>query len=203
MEATVPLVERKRREGAKELADVAIGLFDRDGFEATTVEAIAAEAGVSARTFYRYFGTKEDVVFHDVPDLIERLGQLLDGHLAEGTDLWTSVSESVMDLLRRVDDPEHGSPVRPLELWLREPALRARYMQHLAAAERVIVESIARHRGTDPGTDDLAHQMAIAAIGAYRTVITTHGATSAPPQLAKHLADLLETFGRGLAAGEN
>ena len=198
MEASVSLVERKRREAAAELVDIAIGRFDRDGFEATTVEAIAAEAGVSARTFYRYFGTKEEVVFHEVPASIERLGELLDGHLAEGMELWPAVSEAVMDLLQRVNDPRPGPPLRPIELWLREPALRARYMQHLAAAEGVIVASISRHRGTDPDRDDLAHQMAIAAIGAYRTVLTTHSGTSTPPELAQHLGDLLGTFGRGL-----
>jgi TetR/AcrR family transcriptional regulator, regulator of mycofactocin system len=198
MEATASLVERKRREAAEELVQKAIELFDRDGFEATTVEAIAEEVGCSPRTFYRYFGTKEDVVFYDVPASIERLGELLDGHLAEGMGLWPAVSEATMDLLRRVNDPRQGQPVRPIELWLREPALRARYMQHLAAAEGVIVESIARHRGTDPDTDDLAHQMGIAAIGAYRTVVTTHGPDGGSNELAKELRTLLERYGRGL-----
>jgi AcrR family transcriptional regulator len=198
MEAAVPLLERKRREAAEELVQTAIKLFDRDGFEATTVEAIAAEAGCSGRTFYRYFGTKEDVVFHEVPALIDRLGDLVERHLADGAGLWSAVSEAVMDLLERVDDPEHGSPVRPMELWMREPALRARYMQHLSAAEGVIVERISRHRRTDPDTDDLAHQIAIAAIGAYRTVITTHGPSATSPELARKLRALLKRYGRGL-----
>jgi AcrR family transcriptional regulator len=198
MEAATSLIERKRQEAADELVQKAIELFDRDGFEATTVEAIAAEVGCSGRTFYRYFGTKEDVVFYEVPALISRLGELVDRHLAEGMDPWAAVSEATMDLLTRVNDPEHGSPVRPMKLWLREPALRARYMQHLAAAERVIVETVARHRGTDPEKDDLAHQLAIAAIGAYRTVITTHGADGNPRELAKELRTLLKRYGRGL-----
>jgi AcrR family transcriptional regulator len=198
MEANVSLLERKRREAADELVQTAMGLFDRDGFEGTTVESIAAEAGCSARTFYRYFGTKEDVVFHDVPALIDRLGELTDRHLTDGAGLWSATSDAVIDLLSRVDDPEHGSPIRPMELWLREPALRARYMQHLTAAERVIVESICRHRGTDPDTDDLAHQIAIAAIGAYRTVITTHGASTTSRELTRKLRALLKRYGRGL-----
>ena len=46
------------------LIDAALELFARDGFEATHSDRIAERAGVSPRTFFRYFPTKESVVFH-------------------------------------------------------------------------------------------------------------------------------------------
>ncbi len=46
------------------LIDAALALFSRDGFDATTTDQISQAAGVSPRTFFRYFPTKESVVFH-------------------------------------------------------------------------------------------------------------------------------------------
>lgn len=195
MEAT--LIERKRREAVEELVATAIELFDRDGFEATTVEAIAATAGCSPRTFYRYFGSKEDVLFHDVPDLIARLAAVLEGHLDRGLAPWTALSQAVVEILGRLDAAEEDVPVLRMELWLREPALRARYMQHLGMAESTIVETLSRHRHAGPERDDLAHLMAIGAIGAYRTTVTTHGAAGSSRRLTAHLESLLADLGRG------
>lgn len=45
-----------------EVSEVAFRLFAEQGFDETTVEQIAAEAGLSRTTFFRYFGTKEEVV---------------------------------------------------------------------------------------------------------------------------------------------
>lgn len=58
---------------ARALAEAAQRLFLARGFEATTVEDITAAAGVSRRTFFRYFPTKADVLWVESPAELERL----------------------------------------------------------------------------------------------------------------------------------
>ena len=57
------LRERKKKKTREALSQAALELFVKQGFEATTVEQIAERLEVSRRTFFRYFATKEEVVF--------------------------------------------------------------------------------------------------------------------------------------------
>jgi AcrR family transcriptional regulator len=55
--------ERKRRQTRQHVAETGLRLFLANGYEQTTLDAIAAEAGISRRTFFAYFKSKEDLLF--------------------------------------------------------------------------------------------------------------------------------------------
>ena len=59
------------------LREAALARFVRDGFDATSIADIAADAGVTTRTFYRYFATKDEVLFADYEDRLDWFGRAL------------------------------------------------------------------------------------------------------------------------------
>ena len=54
--------EQKRRQTLQRITDSALRLFAQNGYEATTLDAIAAAAGISRRTFFYYFKSKEEIL---------------------------------------------------------------------------------------------------------------------------------------------
>lgn len=62
-ETAPDLRERRRRETLAEISEAALALFERAGFDSTTVDDIAKASGVSVRTCFRYFPTKDSYVF--------------------------------------------------------------------------------------------------------------------------------------------
>src|SRR3954468_14662114 len=59
---TSTLWDRTRQLAAQEILQTALRLFTQQGYDETTIAQIAREAGVSQRTLFRYFGTKEDLI---------------------------------------------------------------------------------------------------------------------------------------------
>jgi AcrR family transcriptional regulator len=68
--------EHKKRT-RQALCEAALDLFSTQGYDATTTEQITERAGVSPRTFFRYFPTKESVVYNDETAWVQTFGQRL------------------------------------------------------------------------------------------------------------------------------
>jgi hypothetical protein len=138
-------------------------------------------------------------MFHDLPDVLEQLGEALDSYLADGLRPWAAVCELFVALIGRFEATDPQLPTQRINLWLNEPALRARYMAYVNQAEHVIADCLHRYRGTTPHEDDLPRLVAVAATGAYRVTIHTHTAGQPGRKLSKHLREALATMGDGLA----
>lgn len=117
------LRERTRQAVRAQLMEVAWDLFVQQGYDTTTVDEIAAAAGMSQRSFFRYFASKEDVVLVK----FEKVGTLLAEELAgrpAAEDAWTALRRSfdvIVDVAER--DPRYGLVL--LRITGQSPALRA------------------------------------------------------------------------------
>lgn len=123
------LRERKKRRTRSALVDAALELFERKGFEATTVEEIAAAADVSPRTFFRYFPAKEGVVLAVQDEEFELvLAELERGPRDLRAALLAVIGAGVDSQFRRVQ-----------ELLAVTPALRATNLERSMEQEKELV----------------------------------------------------------------
>ena len=96
------LRERKKQRTREALQRVALSLFERKGFDRTTVADVAAKADVSPRTVFRYFPTKEDIVFGDAAAELERLVGALASRPA-GEAPFAAVSAALLEFAPTLD----------------------------------------------------------------------------------------------------
>lgn len=157
--------ERTRRAVRAGLAELALGLFVERGYERTTVEDIAAAAGLSKRSFFRYFPTKEDVLFADVEELADRIADAIRERPA-GEDPWTCLHMVLRDWGGRVHAARHD--LTGLRLIETTPALRARLHQKRDAMRSSIATALRERPGStlDAFTADLLTAAAGAALDA-------------------------------------
>jgi mycofactocin system transcriptional regulator len=145
---------RPRSTTHDEVARTALALFARDGFEETTVDAIAAELGINRRTLFRYFPSKNDIVWGDFDRVLDRLRECL---AAEPDD-----APLMEALARAVVESNRYEPGLLPELHIRMtlitsvPALQAHSMLRYEAWRSVVAEFVARRLSQRP--DDLVPQ---------------------------------------------
>ncbi|WP_063780907.1 TetR family transcriptional regulator [Nonomuraea sp. SBT364] len=155
------LRERTRQAVRAELTGVALRLFAEHGFDAVTVDDIAREAGMSKRSFFRYFPAKEDVVLGG----IDLLGGEIAGELAArplDEDPWESLHAVLRGHEQRIDAEKRS--LESLRLIEATPALRARLHQKREETRTQITEALLSRPGLDPFTADLLTAAAAAAL---------------------------------------
>jgi len=142
----VGLRERKKQRTRRTLVETALRLFQEQGFDQTTVAAIAAAADVSVKTFFNYFPSKEDVVFADSRLRMETTLQVV-AERAPDDDLdalLQRVVERVLALIRSSETDVDPALLPARIRLLREvPALQARALQLIYVTQRRLAEALA------------------------------------------------------------
>lgn len=123
----------------------AVELFERDGFEATSVAEIAAAAGISRATFFRQVGGKEDAVFADHAPLLERLEARMHRRLAdESIDPHAVVCEASLQVFTHLAQ-DLPAARRRYAVVRSVPALREREIVTERRYERLFVQVLRAH----------------------------------------------------------
>src|ERR1039458_1026588 len=106
------LRNRATRAVRAEIAAVAVRLFLAQGFDKTTVDQVAAEAGLSRASFFRYFGSKEDVLLGHLGEFGHKVAEALAARPAR-EPAWQALRRS-FDLLitERLAYPDEGLTLR-------------------------------------------------------------------------------------------
>jgi AcrR family transcriptional regulator len=135
--------ERTRRLAQTELTIVAQDLFLENGYESTTVDQIAAAAGMSKRTFFRYFASKDDLVIGKYDLFGDRIAEALDARPAD-EPVWDSLRR-VFDLtLDYVQDDHARARNDAMERIVRSSAqLNARYLEKMQRVQEILVGRVA------------------------------------------------------------
>jgi AcrR family transcriptional regulator len=147
------LRDRRKEETRRLLEEKARKLFARHGFRATSIDQIARAAGVSRTTFFRYFPSKEAVVFASQEEGADEFTRLLADRPAEESPLRAFEEAVVTYATLSENDPARKQ--RALEVWAlyaANPELRARLAENTQARVGRLARALGQREGLDePG----------------------------------------------------
>jgi AcrR family transcriptional regulator len=169
----LPLKVRKRQQTSARIVEAAVALFTERGFDATTADDIAEAAECSRSTLFRYFGTKEDILFGDVYDLLAKVREEL-RRAHPCPDPWYTAKDIGMRGFVDYMTGEAAIPRACIALWFSHPALRLRYLDINHQWEELLAEFFAVERGVDPRTDLHSQVRASVAVAAVRSVLMAY-----------------------------
>ncbi len=156
VDAANGLRERKKARTREAIIDAALDLFERNGYDDTTIEEIAAAAEVSPRTFFRYFDSKLELIMARTGSKNPDLGPLLAERPAG-----ESLLDSLRELLRSQLDAQMGDPLvlREMQVMLSTPSLRNMAREHFYEEEAGLAVMVAQRLGL-PEDDLTSHVIA-------------------------------------------
>jgi AcrR family transcriptional regulator len=151
-----------RRAVRSEIADAAMRLFIEQGFEATTVEQVATTVGMSSRSVFRYFATKEDMVVGSMEQIGHDIAGALQARPAAESP-WEALRRALDGPLQALTDDDSVALARST-LLATTPSLRAAQQQKHASWNDLLVPSLTPRLAGPAAGRDLQARAIVAAV---------------------------------------
>jgi AcrR family transcriptional regulator len=187
------LRELTRRTVRAQIADRAMELFLVQGFEETTVEQIASEVGMSARSVFRYFGTKEDMVVGNMLEMGAVLAEELDRRPPE-EDAWQALRAALHALVAEMTEDRESALARS-RMFAGTESLRAARQQKQAGWRELLTPGVLARLPSVPAQDRPLHAAAVTA-----TVLACLDVAAARWTESDGASDLGALFDQAIAA---
>jgi AcrR family transcriptional regulator len=161
------LRERKRRETSERIIEKGLKLFVKNGYEATTIDAIAEAAGISRRTFFYYFKSKEDVL---LAARDSGFREALKPTMLDESPDQAPVDAAQKCLVKLASRYETKESIVFDRLMQSTEALRARKEAVFVETEQILLEAMCEHWPA-PGRRDGLRLVAMVAMGTLRLAL--------------------------------
>jgi AcrR family transcriptional regulator len=184
--------QRKKAATSDRIRASALRLFREQGYDATTVEQIAAAAGVSHMTFFRYFPTKEDVALSDSYD------PLIASFIAQTPATWPLVERIravLVQGLRMIYDTDRDTLLAQVKLIVSTPALRERQWAGQLATQQAILRALEVEQ-RDPQASFQARVTVAACLAAAGIAVLTWVENDGTPELPDLIEQAFDTLTR-------
>ena len=192
--APTGLRERKKRQTREALTRAALELFAERGYDETTLAEIAEAAGVSTRTIFAYFPSKEDILFATTQEMCDALTCALAERPA-GMDTLTALREFVLSPAHEKSDLDH----RLGQLIAGDATLASRKRARISQLQEALAAAIADDLGV--GLDDLRPQVAAASLTAAFEVLEKQDSGLARAPTAEEIAAAIDPIISFVRAG--
>lgn len=183
------LRERKRRETRKRIAETGLGLFLEHGYEATTLDAIAAAADISRRTFFHYFESKEDILVAWESGAGEAFRDALDERPADEPPL-EAMRNAMLTAITRFGT-ERALAIH--RLMQETEALRARKQANYERHEQAWLTAL-REKWPDPARQAALRVVAVTGVGAFRIACERWSADGGKRPLGDYVEETFDTL---------
>ena len=188
------LRERKKADTRRRLADAALDLATARGVHGFTVAEVAAAAGVSPRTFFNYYRTKEEAVFRWDADELDEMAVALVARPAEEHPV-AALAAAVTPTPERVDAAVARWTARS-RLVERDPGLLPHHLAGIAEVEARLATAM-RERLGSPVDDPFPVAVVGATLGALRATLEWRDRVEPPPRVMSLLATMIGHLSNG------